>query len=132
MRRLIMILAFTAIAAGCCYDIDEILLEREDISFTMKGEDLFKYNPLTCQMSYSSSDNTYRIYDDLLSDWIVIKCSSRPDTEGQELTVDLNWTASSSTRSESDLQFTVQKTSEDGRIWLWNKSKRIGIVIKNL
>ena len=32
--------------AGCNrYDIDEILLQREEISLTMKGQEVLTYNP---------------------------------------------------------------------------------------
>ena len=72
------------------------------------------------------------MHDDKLADWVVVKCSAKPDTEGQSLTADITWTASSSTRVERNLKFTVQKTASDGRVWMWNKSKRIGIVVKNL
>ena len=132
MHRLIIFLTIAVITTGCCYNIDEILLQREDISFTMRGEDLFVYDPLDCQLSHSIPDNVYRMYDDRLSDWVIVKCSERPDTEGQSLSVDLIWTASSSTRTETGLTFSVQKTSGDGKVWMWNKSKKIGIVIKNL
>ena len=30
------------------------------------------------------------------------------------------------------LKFVVEKTDAQGHIWMWNKSKKIGIVIKNL
>lgn len=132
MRKLMILTIITSIATGCVWDIDEILLDRNDISLTMKGEDLFVYDPITCQLSFSSSDNIYRMYDDRLADWVIIKCSERPDTEGQILTADITWTASSSTKTERGLKFTVQKTSSDGKVWLWNKSQKIGIVIKNL
>ena len=132
MQRLIRILAMAAILTGCCHDIDEILLEREDISFTLKGKDMFRYDPLTCQLSHSHEENIYRMHDDRMSEWVTVQCSERPDTEGQEITAEIRWTASSSIRSEDGLKFSVQKTSADGRVWLWNKSKKIGIVIKNL
>lgn len=132
MRRLILIMTITAIVSSCSYDIDEILLQRDDVSFTLKGQPEFVYNPLTCQMSHNSKENIYRMHDDKLADWLVIKCSEKPDTQGQEITADISWTASSSTKAERGLKFTVEKTSSDGRIWMWNKSKRIGIVVKNL
>jgi hypothetical protein len=132
MRKLVILAVIASIVTGCCWDIDEVLLGKDDISVTMKGEDLFVYDPMTCQISFSSPDNIYRMYDDRLSDWVIIKCSDRPDTEGQNLIADVTWTASSSTRTEHGLKFTVQKTSADGKVWLWNKSKKIGIVIKNL
>lgn len=132
MRKLVMLVIIASIATGCRWDIDEILLQKEDISLTIKGADLFVYDPLTCQISFSSPDNVYRMYDDKLADWVTVKCSERPDTEGQSITADISWTASSSTKTERGLRFTVQKTSADGKVWLWNKSQKIGIVIKNL
>lgn len=132
MRKLVILTVIASIVTGCVWDIDEILLERDDISLTMKGEELFVYDPMTCQISFSSTDNSYRMYDDRLSDWVTIKCSDKPDTEGQSLTADITWTASSSIRTVRGLKFMVQKTSSDGKVWLWNKSQKIGIVIKNL
>ena len=127
-----MLIVMAAFATGCRWEIDEILLDREDISLTIKGEDIFIYDPLTCQLSFNKSDNTYRMYDDRISDWVIVECSERPDTEGQSLTADITWTTSSSIKIERGLRFTVQKTAADGKVWLWNKSKKIGIVIKNL
>ncbi|MBO5815277.1 MAG: hypothetical protein J6R30_04060 [Bacteroidales bacterium] len=132
MKRLATIIIIAVLATGCRYDIDEILLVREDISFTIKDEEIFVFNPLTCQISCSRPENIYRMYDDRLSDWVMMECAERPDTEGQIVKADLTWTASSSIRIERGLKFTVQKTSPDGKVWLWNKSKKIGIVIKNL
>ncbi|MBQ2874667.1 MAG: hypothetical protein IJE85_05145 [Bacteroidales bacterium] len=132
MRRIVLILTMALAVTGCRYDVDEILLQREDISLTMKGQTEFVYDAASCQLSHNASTNEYRMYDDKLSEWVSIKCSARPDTEDQVLYADISWTASSSTRSERGLKFTVQKTASDGRVWMWNKSKRIGIVIKNL
>lgn len=133
MHKTILILIIAVFIQGCCrYDIDEVLLQREDISLTFKGDLQFAYNPLNCQLGYNDTDNEYRVYNDLLSDWFIIKCSSKPDTEGQTVNADLIWTTSSSIRKENGLSFIVQKTDDKGQVWMWNKSKRIGIVIKNL
>jgi len=133
MRRLTLILIIAAAAVGCCrYDVDEVLLERDDISLTFKGDTQLAYDPTTCQISHNRATYEYRMCDDRLSYWFTVKCHERPDTEGQSLNADITWTASSSTRTEHNLKFVVRKISPDGRIWMWNKSKRIGIVIKNL
>lgn len=126
-------LAVLATAVSCSlYDIDEVLLRRDDISMTMKGAEQFAYDPLTCQMSHNSTTNEYRIFDDNLSNWLIVKCYERPSDEGQELTADVTWTASSSTRSMKGLTFRVEKMDESGMIWMWCRQKSIGIVIKNL
>lgn len=133
MKRLMIFMMMLSVVTGCRpYDLDEILLQREDISMTLKGQPEFIFDAASCQLSHNKEANIYRIFDDKLSHWLVIECSARPDTEGQSLTADITWTAASSTRTERELKFTVEKTAADGKVWMWNKSKRIGIVIKNL
>ena len=133
MKRIIAILTIITAAAGCCrYDVDEVLLMREEISITQKGTVMMSYDPLRCQMSHEKATNTYRVFDDMIADWFIVKCSERPDNEGQELTADVTWTTSKDTKTEKGLKFVVEKTDAQGHIWMWNKSKKIGIVIKNL
>lgn len=132
MKRLIMIAVLAAAVSCSPYDIDEVLLQRDDISMTLKGDEQFSYDPLTCQMSHNSTTGEYRIFDDRLSNWLIVKCYERPSNEGQELTADVTWTASSSTRTMKGLTFRVEKTDKSGTIWMWCRQKSIGIVIKNL
>ncbi len=133
MRKLWILTLGVLMLAGCQrYDIDEILLMRNDVSITLKGEVLMSFDPLTCQMSHDKATDTYRVYDDMIADWFFIRCHTRPDYEGQEITADVTWTTERNTKTEKGLTFTVEKTDPEGYIWMWNKSKSIGIVIKNL
>lgn len=122
-------MAFT----GCrCFDIDEILLEREDLSLTVKGELQFSYDPLTCQIGQNVTENEYRIYDDILSNWLIVKCDEKPTHEGQKFQATISWTTSDDVRKENDLEFEVHKIDSKGKIWMWNNSKDIGVVIQEL
>ncbi len=132
MKKLILSAALLAAVSCVRFDADEVLLPREDISITMKGEELFTYNPLTCQMSQNPAAHEYRVHDDKLSKWMIVRCNERPANEGQELSADVSWTADKSTRSMNSLEFRVEKIDETGKIWMWCKKKSIGIVIKNL
>jgi len=133
MKNIIIILMSVCVITGCCrYDIDEILLRKSEISLTWKGADQFVYDPITCQMAYNSSSHEYRVFDDKISNWFIIRCSERPDTEGQVITADVTWTTPNNTKTEKQIDFTVKQTGKDGQVWLWNNSKNIGIVIKNL
>lgn len=133
MKKILFMSIILVIASGCSrFDIDEVLLPREDISITVKGKEIMSYDPLTCQMSHDRESNIYRIYDDMISDWFTVRCDAMPASVGQEVTADVSWTTPSDTKSEKGLRFTVEKTDIHGRIWMWNKSKSIGIVIKNL
>lgn len=131
-RKLIyFILAMLAVAA-CQDNYEEVLLVREDISLTVKDEVMMSFNENTCQLGYSSASNEYRVYDEKLSNWYIISCSEQPTTEGQSIKANLQYTTDKDVKTFTGLTFNVVKTSSEGLIWMWNKDKRIGIIIKNL
>ena len=109
---------------------EEFLLPLTDISLTVKGEIQMSYIPETDQIGYNSGRNEFRMTDDKLGRWMILQCSTTPDTVGQEINADLEYTTDNDTINLSNLRFTVEKTSPDGLVWLWNKEKKIGIVIK--
>lgn len=114
------------------YDMDEILLTRDDISMTLKGDLCVAFDPLTCQLGYNPDKNEFRVYDDVIGNFFVLRCNKTPDTEGMTLTATINYTTSSSTTSLSGLSFSVERLDSDGTVWMWNSSKKIGIVVKKL
>ena len=133
MKRLTLMIAVLLVLAGCNrYDIDEILLQREEISLTMKGQEVLTYNPDTYQLGYNARKNEFRIFDDNMANWFSLTCESRPSTVGQELTADLKWTSANSTRTRNRLTFIVEKTDMEGHIWLWCESDAIGVIVKEL
>ena len=132
MRRYIYIVLAALALSACRYDVDEILLTRSDISLTVKGELQMAFNENTCQLGYNSARNEYRVYDEILANWYILRCSAQPTSEGQIVKADLEYTTAKDVRSLTDLEFSVEKTSSDGLVWLWNKERKIGIIIKNL
>lgn len=133
MKKFLLLLAVSAMAASCVeYDVTEILLQRTDISLTWKGVLQMSYDPQTCQLGCNDAANEYRVYDDNLGYWFILTCSDTPSFTGQELRADVEWTTENDTRIERGVEFKVEKTSRDGQIWLWSKSKKIGAVIQQL
>lgn len=133
MKKALYILIGVLCLCGCRqYDIDEILIQREDISLTIKGELILSFDAGRCQSGYNDRNNEFRVYKDDLSDMFVLTCSENPSSEGQTVKADLIWTTTDSTRKRSGLSFTVQKTDAEGHIWLWCSSEHIGIVVKRL
>lgn len=132
MKKIMIFLLLAAMTSCSLYDIDEVLLQRDEISMTMKGVEQFVYDPVTCQMSHNATTNEYRMFNDKLSDWLIVKCYERPSDEGQDVTADVTWTASSSTKSIRGLTFRIEKMDASGTVWMWCRQKSIGIVIKNL
>ena len=132
MKKIMIFLLLAAMTSCSLYDIDEVLLQRDEISMTMKGVEQFVYDPVTCQMSHNATTNEYRMFNDKLSDWLIVKCYERPSNEGQDITADVTWTASSSPKSIRGLTFSIEKMDASGTVWMWCRQKSIGIVIKNL
>ena len=123
-----------SILAGCTSknELAEALLECQEISLTWKGAVQVTYDSETFQLGYNSSRHEYRVYDDKLAYWFIIICSEKPTTEGQTLKADISWTGASKTYTRKNIQMTVKKTDTSGKVWLWNQSEALGIIIKNL
>ncbi len=132
MRRLA--LTFTLFMAAACNPFDEevILLPKEDVSFTIRGVDQFFYNQKTCQMAHNRTTNEFRVFDDKISNYFIVRCEEMPTSKGQQVKADVTWTSSRNIKRLKDLTFTVKKTDDSGKIWMWCEQKNIGIVIKNL
>ena len=127
------ILLTIAIVTGCVgLQPEEILLPRSEVSLTVKEEVVMAFDPATCQIGYNSERNEFRLVKDNISDWMIFRSNATPTNAGQEVRASLEYTSQSSTKTLTDLAFTVEKTAPDGTTWLWNKDKKIGIIIKVL
>ena len=71
-------------------------------------------------------------HDDSMGNYFILSCNARPDTEGQELEADIQWTMKTSIKRFEGVEFEVKKTSADGCVWLWNKTQGIGVVVRKL
>lgn len=119
--------------AGCnLYDVDEVLLSRDDVSLTWKGEAVLVYEPDKWQMGYNSAKNEFRVHDDQMADYFVVRCEASPTDEGQELKADVEWTEESSMKRLEGVRLEVKKVSADGYVWLWGKNHSVGIVVRKL
>ena len=114
------------------YQPEELLLPKSDISLTIKGEDQIRYDQETWQLGHNAEKNEFRAVNDKLTDWMILRCNAGPSTVGQSVTAYLEYTTSNDTKKLNALTFTVEKTSPEGLIWLWNDDKKIGVVVKDL
>ena len=133
VKKILHTVAATLALSACQpQNIDEVLLSRSDISLTMKGELQMAFDENVCQLGYNTGRNEFRVYDEKLANYFILRCSAKPTSEGQVIKATLEYTTSGNTKTLSDLEFTVEKTSSDDLIWLWNRDKQIGIVVKSL
>ena len=135
MKKVIRCLLFclALVVSGCTiYDIDEILLSQEDVSLTWKGEEVLVYDPDKWQMGYNQLRNEFRVHDDQMADYFVVRCDAVPTDEGQELKADVQWTEKSSIKKLEGIRLEVKKVSADGYVWLWGNAHGVGIVVRKL
>lgn len=133
MRYHIIIFAFIFLLGGCTSkdELAEALLESNDISITWKGATQVSYDPETFQLGYNSASHEYRVYDDRLAYWFIVRCSEKPVNEGQIIKAYISWTGVNKTYECKDIQMTVKKADRSGLIWLWNQAESLGVIIKN-
>lgn len=135
MKRIYIIcIAVTMTLLSSCdrFQPEELLLPKSDISLTIKGEDQIRYDQETWQLGHNAEKNEFRAVNDKLTDWMILRCNATPSTVGQSVTAYLEYTTSNDTKKLNALTFTVEKTSPEGLIWLWNDDKKIGVVVKDL
>ena len=132
MKKLIIGILLAAISACNPYGEEQTFMEGTEISLTWKGNTQVRYNAENYQLSFNDHKNEYRVYDDKLADWFTLRCSELPVTLKQSLSADVSWTGTNSKKEFKGLVFEVQRTAENGMIWLWNSSEKIGIIIKNI
>ena len=130
-HRLIAILALAIISLYGCVGPQpaEVLLPRTDISLTVKGEVMMTYDQKLCQIGYNDQSHEFRLVNDKLTDWVIFRSDAPPTEVGQKVKAYLEYTEEKATKTMSGLTFTVEKTSSDGQVWLWNQDKKIGIII---
>ena len=128
-KILMLGILLTAMASCDRYNVQEVLLSREDISLTWKKEPQVVYDPLTWQLGYNAGRNEFRVNDDSMANYFIFRSNVRPDTEGQELSAYVEWTVRTNVKRYQNLKFEVRKVSPDGRVWLWNKSQKVGVTI---
>lgn len=133
MYRYLTLIALVFTLSGCMMteDLNELLLQSSEISLTWKGEVQVSYSPEKFQLGYNSGRHEFRVYDDKLSEWFVVRCSETPTTEGQEITADVSWTGKNRVEEFNGISMKVEKSDDTGLIWLWGESKKIGIILQN-
>lgn len=105
----------------------------EEISLRIKGARLLEYKAETHQLGFSRSKCEFRVHDDDMANYFIIRCSEMPSTTGQKVTADIEYTTSDDVKSRNGLEFEVADIEDgSGKIWLWNQKYQIGAVVKAL
>lgn len=135
MKRILTIL-FAALLLGACHsskEMDPSFVRGDGLYLQSGGKTVLRYDPLTWQIGYSAERREFRVFSDDQSSYYILSCKTLPSKVGESITADLEWASSGgSIRKESGISFSVKQIGDDGRIWLWNKKKGIGLVVQVL
>lgn len=108
---------------------DPEFVNTTDCNLRVKGQVVFKYDPLTCQTAFNRRKCEFRVHTDNMSDYYCVNLNLVPTAEGQKAKGSITWTNRSDVVTRSDLTFHVKKADRSGRFWLWNRKEQIGVVI---
>ena len=134
MKRLLIIIA-AAMALAACHKIsgfDKAQIADSTVRICVKKSEAFRYDALKCQMSFNKSLRLFRAGTDTMSDYFIIKMSAVPQSAGQIITADLEWTTPTGVNSQSGVSFEVVQVDSDNNAWLWSARQEISVVMKVL
>ncbi len=134
LKHLIALLATMLLAAvqGCSPEkYMRSFAQAEDLRIQVGRDTPFKYNPLSCQMSYNGTTREFRAFTDNMSDFFIVKMDSTPSCEGETLKADVTWTTETDILTRKNLTLEVIRT-EGEKFWLWSDSARIGVSVRIL
>ena len=130
-QGLVFALALLSLTACLRYDIDEVLLERTEVSLTLKGKPQYAFSSDSGQMAINADRTVFRYLADDLTSWMEVNCQSRPGGIGDKLIADVKWKSATSSGDEKGLVFEIKQTDGSGMIWLWNNTNNIGLIIRD-
>ena len=109
---------------------DPDFIATSDCNLRVKGEVVFKYDPLTCQTAFNRRNCEFRVHTDNMSDFFIVRLSEMPSSENQILDGTAQWTTGDDLHNKKT-SFSVLKMDGD-RIWLWSAESSIAVVVQIL
>ena len=130
----IAVLLLSMFVTGCLEEkVDEILMQQDDVSLVVRGSVILHYDGNTCQMAYNAKKSEYRVMDDGMAHYFILKCDSDLSDLEQVLTAELRYTTLTDIKVEKGLTFSIVKVEPStGKFWLWCQSRKIGIVVRKI
>lgn len=132
MKRFVIIILGCLLLCSCNDDrVQEAFAQNEGVRLQVGGAEQFRYESLSCQLSFNRERKVFRAMTDNASDFFIANFSELPEHIGQSLTADLTWTTFTDILTRKNLALEVIRI-EDSTIWLWSRQGRIGLCIKIL
>lgn len=134
MRKLLRILVLFLLAsalAGCNKKgYDPHYLKDDTVSAVVDSKTVFKYDDLTCQISFDRSGRKFAAFKDDMSSYYILTLGSLPSGSGQSIgNCSIKMTTDNDVIAYVGLTFRVEKAdASSGKLWLWCAEKSIFII----
>lgn len=108
-------------------------LAGEELTLRINGRERITYDPDTYQVGYRRNGCVFRVHNDEMSEYFVLTCSARPETEGQKIKCSLRYTSGGDVVSKTGMEFRVEKIdASTGMVWLWCSKGKTGVSVMKI
>ena len=132
MKKALIILSACLLLCSCVDDrFIEPFVQKNVVTMEQEGNPVFRYDPLTCQLSFNRDRCEFRASTDNMSDYFVLVLDEIPSEKEQKVTGTLTWTTPTDIYMKKNATFEAVRLEGD-MIWLWSHSGHIGLVVRML
>ena len=132
MKRLFAYMMILFAFASCVRE-DVTLREAfqgEGGIYAVRGnQPLFVFDENTCQWSYDAEAKIFKIFDDNLSEWLVMDCKGASLVQGNSFTANLSWTTARGDSQLWGVPFQLMKI-DDGLYYFWSSNHNIALRLR--
>lgn len=138
MRKfsLLMALALCFALQGCVENAlrEEFIQTGDQLGLQVGQTKVFEYDAATCQYSYLPDSKEFRVGDDAMNNYFILKLSNIPQLNS-ETGGTLIYTTESSIVTKNNLKFKLVKVEESAKgkmLWFWNSKSQYGAVVMEI
>ncbi len=132
MKRAAIIFLSCLMLCSCVDDrLIEPFVQKDAVAMEQEGSTVFRYDPLTCQLSFNRDRCEFRASTDNMSDYFVLVLDRIPSRTEEKVTGTLTWTTPTDIYVKKNATFETVRLEGD-KIWLWSHSGHIGLVVRML
>ena len=133
LYKYLLIIAFTALV-GCneITEEEQIFADADsNPALYYKGSVWVDFSPNDFQLGYNEGRNEFRLHDDDMSSFYILKLTKMPHQKDESIEGNLKCSKGGRVVERDKVKFKVTKKEQD-TYWLWSRSEQIGIVIQRL
>lgn len=131
--NIFFVIVISLLAVSCRSGMDEFVTTDEDrSSLYEKGNPVVLIEESQMQYSYNAATLSYRTMDDKMSNYFSITLNTSLSGEGQVLRAKLKYVTPQKSKELKELEYQVLKMDSNGLVWLWNSSRKIKVIIRQI